>query len=50
MPMALCNPDMSSLAGIRVMVTSPGIPPGVKAGMRNLITESGFLSENTGSA
>ena len=45
MPMALCTPDTSILAGMKDIVASPGIPPGVVGGMKNLITESGFLSE-----
>lgn len=44
-PMALCRPDTSSLAGINAMVTSPGRPPGVRGGMKNLTIDSGFRSE-----
>ncbi len=46
-PMALCTPDTSILAGIKEMVASPGAPPGIIGGMQNLMTESGFFSENT---
>ena len=43
--MALCTLATSSLAGIKEMVASPGVPPGRIGGMRNLMTESGFRWE-----
>lgn len=43
--MALCRPDMSILAGTNEIVASPGAPPGIIGGMKNLMTESGFFSE-----
>lgn len=45
MPMALCRPDTSILAGMKEIVASPGAPPGRMGGMKNRMTESGFLSE-----
>jgi hypothetical protein len=50
MPMALCKPDKSSRSGMKARVTSPGVPPGFRGGMRNLIIASGFRSEYIGSA
>ena len=47
MPMALCTPDTSILAGMKDMVTSPCVPPGSMGGMANLMIESGFFSEWT---
>lgn len=44
-PMALCRPDKSSLAGMNAMVTSPGRPPGARGGIKNLMIDSGFRSE-----
>lgn len=44
--MALCTLATSNFAGMKAMVASPGVPPGTIGGMQNLITESGFLSEN----
>lgn len=43
--MALCTLATSILAGMKEMVASPGVPPGTIGGMKNLMTESGFLSE-----
>lgn len=45
-PMALCTLAMSNFAGMNEMVASPGVPPGTIGGMKNLMTESGFRSEN----
>lgn len=45
-PMALCTFAMSNFPGMNAMVASPGVPPGTIGGMKNLMTESGFLSEN----
>lgn len=50
MPMALCTPDTSSLAGINEIVASPGLPPGTTGGIQNLIIESGFFGENSRNA
>ena len=47
MPMALCTPDTSILAGMNEMVASPGAPPGTMDGMKNRMTESAFFSEYT---
>lgn len=44
--MALCTLATSNLAGMNDMVASPGIPPGTMGGMKNLMTESDFRSEN----
>lgn len=44
--MALCTLATSNLAGMKEMVASPGVPPGTIGGIKNLITESGFRSEN----
>lgn len=44
--MALCTLAISSFAGMNEMVASPGVPPGKIGGMKNLMTESGFRSEN----
>lgn len=46
-PIALCTPDTSILAGIKEMVASPELPPGIIGGMQNLIIESGFFGENS---
>lgn len=46
-PMALCTPDTSTLAGMKEMVASPGLPPGTIGGIQNLMIESGFLGENS---
>ena len=43
--MALWTPATSILAGINEMVASPGAPPMTIGGMKNRMTESGFLSE-----
>ena len=45
--MALWTPATSILAGMKEMVASPGVPPGIIGGMQNLMTESGFRSEYT---
>ena len=45
-PMALCTLAISSFAGMNEMVASPGAPPGTIGGMKNLMTESSFRSEN----
>ena len=45
-PMALCTLATSNFAGMNEMVASPGAPPGTIGGMKNLMTESGFRSEN----
>ena len=45
-PIALCTLATSILAGMKEMFASPGVPPGKIGGMKNLMTESGFLSEN----
>ncbi len=50
MPMALCTPDTSILAGIKDMVASPGLPPDMTGGIQNLIIESGFFGENSRNA
>lgn len=50
MPMALWRPEMSSLADMKAMVASPGVPPGVKGGMKNLTIVSGLRSEYGGRA
>lgn len=44
MPMALWTPAMSNLAGMKEMVTSPGVPPGIIGWIPNLMMESGFFS------
>lgn len=44
-PIALCRPVTSNLVGINAIVASPGLPPAVKGGMKNLIIDPGFLSE-----
>lgn len=44
--MALCTPATSIFAGMNEMVASPAVPPGTIGGMKNLMTESGFRSEN----
>ena len=44
-PIALCRPVRSNLVGINAIVASPGLPPAVKGGIKNLIMDSGFLSE-----
>ena len=44
--MALCTPATSNFAGMKEIVASPGVPPGTIGGMKNLMTESGFRSEN----
>lgn len=44
--MALCTLAMSNFAGMNEMVASPDVPPGTIGGMKNLMTESGFRSEN----
>lgn len=49
MPMALCKPERSSLSGMKARVASPGMPPGFKGGMKNLMTESSLRSEYIGS-
>ena len=33
MPIALWRPDTSSFAGMKAIVASPGVPPGVKGGI-----------------
>jgi len=43
MPIALWTPAISILAGMKEMVTSPGVPPGVIGCIPNLMTESGLL-------
>ena len=43
--MALCTLAISNLAGMNEMVASPGVPPGMIGGMKNLMTESDFRSE-----
>lgn len=48
MPMALCRPDRSSLEGMKAMVASPGVPPSVNGGMKNLIIDSDLRSEYVG--
>ncbi len=50
MPMALCTPDTSILAGIKEIVASPQLPPGMTGGIQNLMMESGFFGENSRSA
>ena len=44
--MALCNLAISNFAGMKEMVASPGVPPGTIGGMKNLMIESRFRSEN----
>jgi hypothetical protein len=44
MPVALWTPAMSIFAGMKEMVTSPGVPPFMIGWMPNLMTESGFFS------
>lgn len=44
--MALCTFAISSFPGMNEMVASPGAPPGTIGGMKNLMTESDFRSEN----
>lgn len=49
-PMALCTPATSILAGMNEIVASPAVPPGIMGGIQNLMTESGFFSEYTRNA
>lgn len=44
-PIALCRPVISNLVGIKAIVASPGLPPAIRGGIKNLIIDSGFLSE-----
>ena len=44
-PIALWTPAKSTLAGMKEMVASPGVPPGTIGGMKNRMIESWFLSE-----
>lgn len=46
MPMALCRPVMSRLAGIKATVASPGNPPGMGLGMLKRTMVSCFWLEN----
>ncbi len=50
MPMALWRPVKSNFAGRKAIVASPGTPPGVKGGIKNLMIDSGFRSEYAGRA
>lgn len=47
-PIALCKPVISNLVGMNAIVASPGLPPAVKGGIKNLIIDPGFLSEYVG--
>lgn len=47
-PIALCKPVISNLVGMNAMVASPGLPPAIKGGIKNLMIEPGFLSEYVG--
>lgn len=44
-PIALCRPVISNLVGINAIVASPGLPPDIKGGIKNLMIDSGFLCE-----
>ena len=47
-PRALCKPVKSRLVGIKAIVASPGMAPGMDEWMRNRTMESNFSFEKTG--
>ena len=47
-PIALCRPVISRLAGMKAMVASPGSAPGTGDGIENRTIESNDLSEKVG--
>lgn len=47
-PTALSKPVTSNLVRMKTIVACPGIPPAVKGGIKNWITDCGVLSDYVG--